>query len=165
MALNKIPHVRETQITWRNTGGTRVLDMTSIASGEARQGARHDFTTGSIARLYEWSAFTQLVATPTLGELIYVFWKWGDGSQAANDHGTGDIDYLAADIDKLRNLEQLGAIEVDQAAANIEFTANGILRLKSRYGHPVLHVDTAVATTSDATEHGFTLTPIVPEIE
>lgn len=161
---NKILNVRETDITWRDTGGTELLTMTSVASGDGRQGARHDFTTGSIAREYEWSAYVQFATTPVPGELIYVYWKWGNGSQAGNDHGTGDIDVLAADIDKLRNLELLGAIEVDEGTADIEMTANGIITLKSRYGHPTLWNATADALTSTAAEHGFTLTPIVPEI-
>ena len=160
---NKILHVRETDVTWRNTGGSELLTLTSVGSGAGRQGARHDFTTGSIARTYEWSAFLQLVATPTLGELIYIYWKFSNGTQAGNDDGTGDI--VVSAIDKLRNLQLIGAIEIDQAAANIEMTASGILTLNSRYGHPVFWNAAAVALTATATEHGFTLTPIVPEVQ
>lgn len=163
MALNKILHVRETDVTWRDTGGTELLTLTSVASGAGRQGARHDFTTGSIAREYEWSAYVQFATTPVLGELVYVYWKFSNGNEAGNDDGTGDIAVSA--IDKLRNLQLLGAIEVDEAAADIEMTASGILTLNSRYGHPAFWVAAADNLTATASEHGFTLTPIVPEIE
>lgn len=159
---NKILHVREADVTWRDTGGSALLTLTSVGSGAGRQGARHDFGSGSIAREYEWSAYLQLVATPTLGELIYVYWKWDNGTQAGNDDGTGDI--VVSSIDKLRNLELLGAIEIDQATADIEMTANGVLTLKSQQGSPVFWNAAAVALTSTAAEHGFSLTPIVPEI-
>ncbi len=160
---NKILNVREAGITWRNTGGSELLTLTSIGSGAGRQGARHDFTVSSIAREYEWSAFVQFATAPVLGELVYVYWKFSNGTQAGNDDGTGDIAVSA--IDKLRNLPLLGAIEVDEAVADIEMTASGILTLNSRYGHPVFWNATADALTATAAEHGFTLTPIVPEVQ
>ena len=168
---NLILHVRKTPTTaaarWRDTGGDHLFTGTSVASGDGRQGAQHDFgvITTAIEREYEWRAWTQLVATPGLGELIYIYWKTSDGTHPDNDHGTGDIDVLAADIDKLRNLTLLGAIEVDEAAANIEFVAQGRLLQNQRYGQPVFWNASAAAMTATASEHGFDLTAVASEVQ
>jgi len=165
MANNLINHLRNTQITWLSTGGSKVITLnnTTLASGAGRQGAEHDFTAGSIEQEYEWRAVLQFNTAPVVGELVYIYWKSSDGNHYDNDDGTADAAVSA--VDKVRNLTQLGAIEVDEAAAATDMVASGRMLLPARYGMPVFWNATADAAHATAANNEFRMTPIAPEIE
>lgn len=162
---NLIYQPLQTAVTWKpaTQSPTETWEVDAIANAAGRQGALHDFTTGSVARRFSWRAYTQCQATPTLGALIRMYWKSSDGSHPDNDDGTGDAAVSAED--KLRNLQYLGSIVVDEAAANIEFTKSGWLWMPQRYGAPVLWNASGATLTTDEAEHGFILTPWPDEVQ
>lgn len=162
---NKIYKVDETAVDWRPSGGDLAITLTSLASGAGRQGAQKDFGAGATARArrYSWRFWTQFATTPVLYEVVGVFWKSGDADALDNDDGTGDIAVSAQD--KLLNLVHIGTLVVDEAAADIEMSTGGVIETDERYGMPVIWNYTADALTATAAEHGFTLTPIPPEIQ
>lgn len=162
---NKVYQLHETAISWKpaTQTPTETWEADAIANGAGRQGALHDFGTAAIGRRFAWRFYTQCQATPTLGNLIRLYWKSSEGSHPDNDDGTGDAAVSAED--KLRNLLYIGACVVDEAAANIEFTKSGSFFLPHRYGAPVLWNASAATLTTDEAEHGFILTPVVDEIQ
>lgn len=162
---NKVYQLHETAISWKpaTQTPTETWEADAIANAAGRQGALHDFGTSSIARRFAWRFYTQCQATPTVGNLIRLYWKSSDGSHPDNDDGTGDAAVSAED--KLRNLLYLGAAVVDEAAANIEFTRSGMFFLPHRYGAPVLWNASGATLTTDEAEHAFILTPIPDEIQ
>lgn len=153
----------EAAITWRSSGGTNLMTNTSVASGAGRQGAQHDFGVAARARTYSWRAFVQFVATPTVGDVVRVYIKTSDLTNPDNDDGTGDIAVSAED--KLRNLQYIGSIVVDQGAADIVTVASGTIDINARAVMPVFWNATAVALTATALEHGFDLVPVPDEIQ
>jgi len=158
MATSKAYLLPETAITWKNTGGTELLTLTSVAAGAGRQGALHDFGTAARAPDFAWRAWVKMATTPAVRERIKVYWKSSDGTNPDNDDGTGDIALSAED--KLKNLMFLGSIVIDQASTAPVFVASGDVYLPHRHGCPVFFNDTADALSSTATDHGFSLVPV-----
>ncbi len=153
----------EAAITWRDTGGTHLLTLTSVGAGAGRQGAQHEFGTDARARRYNWRAFVQFATTPVLGETVDIYAKTGDGTHFDNDDGTGDIALSAED--KLRNLTLIGSIVVDEATADLEMSASGSIEIDAEKFMPVIFNNTADALTSTASEHGFDLVPVPDEVQ
>lgn len=161
---NLIYRARETAITWRNTGGTAAITLTSLAAGAGRQGAMYDRGAATdVARRLVWRAFMKFATAPVVGEVIEIYLKTGDGTHFDNDDGTGDAAVSAED--KLRNLKFLGVIEVDEASATPEFSASGEVEVSARQIAPVFWNRTADDFSSTAADHGFDLVPVPDEIQ
>lgn len=154
----------ETTLEWRNTGGDAVLTLTSLAASAGRQGAMHDFgATTARSRVYHWRFFCQFATTPVVGECVYIYAKTGDGTHFDNDDGTGDAAVSAED--KLKNLDLIGVLVVDEAAADTEMCCSGTIEIDAREFAPVIWNDTADAFTATASEHGFDLVPVPDEVQ
>lgn len=159
---NKIYQLLETAITWAASGGTETFTPTSLGSLAGRQGALHDFGTGSIARRFRWRAWIKPGGTRVVGELIEIYLKTSDGTHPDNDDGTGDIAVSAKD--KLRNCLLIGHIEIDENAA-VEMVASGTVDLPDRYAAPIFWNATANALSSTAGDFGFSMTPVPYEVQ
>ena len=144
------------------------FEMHNIASGAGRQSAHWDRGVAATPALYEWCAFVQFATAPVLGETVDFYLK-PSGSDAsatahpANDDGTGDIAVSAED--KLRNLQWIGSIVVDEAVADREMVARGAVYLTARGYNVVMWNSTADALTNDVDENGFYMTPIPDEVQ
>ena len=159
---NKVYQPQETAVTWASSGGTETFTPTSLATVSGRQGAHHDFTTGSVSRRFAWRAYIKPGGTRVVGEIVEIWLKSSDGSHPDNDDGTGDAALSAAD--KRRNLMQLGTIQIDENAA-VEMVASGVVELLHRYGAPVFYNATANTLSSTAGDFGFSMTPVPDEVK
>lgn len=159
---NKIYLVPESDVTWLSSGGTEVFTPTSLGAAAGRQGAHHDFGTSARSRRFAWRAFLKPGATRVVGEIVQVFLKTSDGSHPDNDDGTGDIAVSAQD--KLRNLQLIGVIVIDENAA-VEMVASGDIELSHRYAAPVFWNATANSLSTTATDFGFIMTPVPDEVQ
>lgn len=163
---NKIYQVGETAIVFGSEVGDDVAWSTeSIADAAGRQSAFYDRGALSTAkaREYHYRFYTQLQATPTVGERVRLLLKTSDGTHPDNDDGTGDAAVSAAD--KLRNLKIVDFLYVDEAAANIEMVASGPIEIFDRYAAFVLWNDSGATITADAAETKLILTPVPTEIQ
>ena len=160
MAASKILQPQETAVTWQSSGGTELFTPTSLGAAAGRQGAHHDFTTASVARRFAWRAFHKPGATRVVGEVMRIYLKTSDGTRHDNDDGTGDI--AVSSVDKLRNLDQIGSIIIDENAA-VEMVGHGEVTLLHRYGAPVFWNATANSLSASATDFGFSMTPVPDE--
>lgn len=83
-----------------------------------------------------------------------------------NDDGTGNSAVSAED--KLKNLQWLGALVVDEASSTPEFAIGNVgppIWLPQRYGCPVVWNRTADGFSATGADHGFILTPVVPQAQ
>lgn len=160
---NKIYQVIESAITWRASGGTNVITLTSLAAGAGRQGAMDDLLATARATRYNWRFFCKFATTPVVGEIIRIYAKFGDGTRFDNDDGTGDAAVSAED--KLRNLTLIGVLVVDEASSTPEFSASGTIDITQDEFAPVIWNDTADGLSSTAADNGFDLVPVPPEIQ
>lgn len=166
--VNKVLNQPETEITWLSAGGTELITLTSLAAGAGHQGAIHDFGLGPRARNFRWVAFIKFATTPVVSETVDIYLKqtWsetGTPTHPDNDDGLGDIALSAED--KLRNLQYIGSIEVDEASTTPEFVGSGIVRIDNRHAGPVFFNDTADALSATATDHGFEIKAVPDEIQ
>ena len=144
------------------------FEMHNIAAGAGRQSAAWDRGVAATPAIYEWCAFVQFATAPVLGETVDFYLKpMGSDASAtahpANDDGTGSAAVSAED--KLRNLQWIGSITVDEAAQDIEMVARGVVYLTARGYNVVMWNSTADALTNDVDENGFYMTPIPDEIQ
>ena len=163
---NKILQIPEPAITWLATGGTNDFTPTSLAVDAGHQGALHDFGASAHARRYTWRAWCKFASAPTVGDIVEVYWKSSDLitlGHPDNDDGTGDIALSAED--KLRNLQPLGVIQVDEALTTVEMVGHRSMFVDSRYGGPVFFNRTSVALSATAADMGFQLIAMVDEIQ
>jgi len=97
-----------------------------------------------------------------VGEFVDVYWKTSDGTHHDNDDGTGDI--AVSSVDKLRNLQYLGTIYIDENAA-VEMVAHGELFLPHRYGCPVFWNNTANTLSATAADFGVSVVPCTDQVQ
>lgn len=155
----------ETSITWTDTTGDLAMTLNNLAAGAGRQGAQKDLGAGGTARAnrFQWLAIVQQETAGVVGEVIRVYLKVGDGTYYTNDDGTGNIAVSAED--KLRNVKFLGNIVVDEAVADVNLVATGVVEIDERYCMPIFWNATAdnLQATNDVSK--FILTPTPFEIQ
>ena len=139
----------ETKHTFLSSTGTVVHTLTSLASLGGRQSARLDLGSGAQPFLFRWRAWCKFATTPVVGEVVDIYLITSDGTHPDNDDGTGDIALSSAD--KLKNLQFLGSIKVDEPSTTAEMVASGVVAIYERYVHVVWY-----NRTSDA----FSATPL-----
>lgn len=160
---NKVYVIPEAATTWTDTTGDLAMTLNNLAAGTGRQGAQLDLGTAARADRYAWRAWFQAATTPVLDQHVDVRIKTSDGTNPDNDDGTGDIAVSAED--KLKNLDQIGSILVDEAATGVTFAASGLVILTHRFVMPVFWnytADNFVATNNIC---GFSLIPAPYEIQ
>lgn len=141
------------------SSSTETLTLTSLASDAGRQSAEHDRGDGDLDMLYEWRAWCKFATAPVVGETVDIYLKTSDGTHDDNDDGATDAALSAED--KLKNLQYMGSIIVDEASATPEFSASGTVSITARYIQVVVENSTADALSSTAADHGVSLTPII----
>lgn len=161
--VNKVLQIPESDVTWLASGGTELLTLTSLATLTGRQGVLHDFGTSARSPVFAWRFFMKFSTAPIVDEVVEIYWKSSDGTHPDNDDGTGDIALSAED--KLKNLELIGVMIVDEAATAVEMVASGVLNIGHRNGSPVIFNRTVDVFSATAADMGFILTPIPLEIQ
>lgn len=147
---------------------TAAFEMHNVGAGAGVQSAYYDLGEGAISMIWEWRAFVQFATQPVLGEVVRFYIKTMGNSAGAtghpdNDDGTGAGAVSA--VDKLNNLHFIGAIKVDQATADIEMVASGVIEIAARAIQIVMWNATADALTNDVDENGFWLSPVPYEVQ
>lgn len=150
---------------------TYQLDLTSVANGAARQGAKGDL--GDPRSLsYTVRAAIEFAVAPTAGTVVEYYWSASESSTAAtgNDGGASGSDaaYKAGEEDEWkRQLTPIGAlIATADATATVQIqTINSDFRPPSRYGMVVVVNKSGQALHSDAVEMFVALVPNDPEVQ
>ena len=158
-----------TALSWKDSGGTYALTFKGLGTGAGRQGATHDFGVAAVAHRFAWQCMVHFDTgtTPVVGEVIRIYLKTSpDGTNWDNDDGEGDIAVSAEN--KLSNLTYLGAIVVDEAAADVPMQASGIVEIAAKEIAPVIWNATVNDNLDDDTSPTnslFILTPYPLEIQ
>ena len=157
----------EGQLVWADSGGTYALTFKGLASGTGRQGATHDFGVAARAVWCVWRLMVHFdtATAPVVAEMIDAYAKTSDGTNWDNDDGEGDIAVSAEN--KLRNLDLLRSLQVDEAAADVPMSKGGIVMLPATEFAPVIWNGTADTLDDDTspTNSRFILTPFAWEIQ
>lgn len=161
---NKVYYAPETAIVFKSSGGDAVITCTSLANNAGRVGAQFDRGTGSKPQRFRWEFECKLVATPTLGNTISLYLATAQANSASPDGNVGTADAALSALDKRRNLQFLGVVEIDVAGTTL-MKGSGVCEIESRYISGVVVNEGGSAFSATATDTVFTLTPIPPEIQ
>lgn len=155
-------------------GGTRThqLDLTSLADGAARQGAKADLG-ATRAKQYTLTLCAEMAIAPVARAPVAVYW-------AASPHATAGVlnpgECSGADAaytgstgssieDSLMQLMPMGSLSLTADATTLLQIYIATLFPQHRYGMPVIINDGGQAFVADAVEMFVSLTPIIPEIQ
>ena len=146
-----------TDVTWKASGGTHVLTLTSLANNAGRKGDSHDFG-ANFQRLVRVSLLTKFAIAPTLGKTLDVWWSSSvDGSNFSGALAAGDAAQNDSNI--VYQMRRIGSLPV-LANTNAQ-SGSWVFPVYSRYGFPVLMNNaTGQALTATAGDHVLTITPI-----
>lgn len=169
-----------TPIVWADAtdyagdGGTRThqIDLTDLADGAARQGAKADLG-ATRAERYAVTFCVEMAVAPASGATVDFYWAASShvvtaalnpggcsGADAAYTGTTGDsLD------DSLNQLIPIGSIYLTSDADPVLHSMTFTLFPPHRYGMPVVDNNGGQAMHSDAIECFIALTPIIPEIQ
>lgn len=177
MANEVLVKVGTTKV-WADTtdygGGDRdyQLDLTSLADGAARQGAKGDLG-ATRARRYAVHVWIEMDVAPASGATVDVYWAPSAHATAATENPGGttgsDAAYTgtAGDSldDSLKQLDFIGACILTADAATVVQRFTFVYSPPLRYGMPVIDNNGGQAMEGDAVEMAFKLIPIVDEIQ
>jgi len=186
MATNQIKTTRNTPIVWSDTTDyastvsgyvrTNQIDLTSLASLNARQGAKADLGAtreGQKYAVYVGFEFASLAAS---NENVDVYWASSPHATAgnANPGGTSGADAAytgtAGDslTDSLPQLIPIGSfVTTSDNTTTVQYGRIGVLDAAEieRYGMPVVVNNSAGAFVADAVEMFIALVPLVADIQ
>lgn len=181
MAANKIRIAPGTPIVWANTtdfsgtanGFTRThqIDLTSVASTEAREGAKADLTALMAPEYGVVMGLEYAVAPAATGPIAQVGFSWSHSATAGtgNDAGAAGVDgdYKNGSESEwfAQLLDWFNMTLTADATTVIQFASLGILTPKRRYVSPIMYNTGGQALHSDAVEMLLALIPLIPEIE
>lgn len=168
----------QTPIVWADTtdyagdGGARTdqIDLTSLASGAARQGAKKDLGDPRGA-VYGVTLGIEMDVAPTSGDIVSLWWAASVSAVAgtANPGGVSGADAAytgsAGDslADSILQLTLIGALPATSDADTVIQIKTWLFSPESRYGTPVVYNETDQAFEGDAVEMFITFTPIYDE--
>lgn len=147
-----------TDVTWKASGGTHVLTLTSLANNNGRKGDSHDFG-ANFPQLARVDLLTKFTVAPTALKTIDVWWaSSADGSNfsaalAAGDGAQNDFS-LPFQLHFVGSLPLLAATSAQRKVF--------VFAIPSRYGFPVvMNNGTGQALSATAADHALTITPLL----
>ena len=183
LAANNTPTVWADTTDYAGDGGSRTdqIDLTSIATGSARQGAKVDMggEAGGVAdRLPRRYAVTLRIefldaSPPAAGGSVDLYWAGSlsitagtaipGGTTGADAAYTGTAGSTLAE--SLTQLEFIGSIILTADDKPIVQQQTFIAEIALQYGMPVVVNNGSTAFEDDAIQHSITFTPLEDEIQ
>ena len=160
---NRILALRETPITFKQSGGTADFNPSGKVNNTGRVSNRWDRGTLATSPRYIWRAKTRCATAPAIGAILKVYLVTSDGTDA-----DGEINVVGGDLptaDRLRNLTPIGVVVADEASSTRFFIASGVVEILERYVQVVWYNEFGVALSATTTDHLFTLTAAPDEIQ
>lgn len=149
------------------TTETYQLDLTSLASGSARQGAKGDLGATRPAQYAAFLRWESGGSAPVAGGTIDVYWAASISGTAANDNPGGASGSDAAwpsdgeEDEWAKQLIYIGALVVTADANAVMVQCINLLFCPpTRYGSPVIDNNSSQAAAADAVEMAFYLVEI-----
>lgn len=142
------------------TGVAAAWSVEGLTNSAGRVCAQYDL--GAAPRPYEfnWSCEIQCQATPVQGQTFDLYIATApdhDATQISGD--VGNADAALGDVDMLRNLQYIGSVVVENAAAGEKFVASGTFICTQRYISPVAYNGTGASINGTDSNFRFDVTP------
>lgn len=142
-------------------GADVAWSMEGIATANGRVSAQIDW--GAVPRpaLYEWSCEVQWQATPTQGGVLELYVAGAPDADATQiDGDVGSSDAALGDVDMRRNLQYIGSVTSENAAASEVCVASGSFYFPQRYMSIVGYNGAGATTNATDSNFRFNIVPI-----
>ena len=138
-------------------GANVAWSVEKLTNNNGRVSAQIDLGASPRPGLYKWSCKVQFQATPTQGAGLELY-KAGapDGDATQIDGDIGATDAALGDIDMRRNLQSIGFVVSENAAAAEKCVASGVFEHADRYLSLVAH--NSSGATVNVTDSNFVFT-------
>jgi hypothetical protein len=160
-----------TPITFKNTGGTYLLTLTSLANNAARESGKADLGAVHAAR-YAVRLELALAVAAVVGTVVEVWWSSSTNATAGTDNTSVVITGVdaawapASGVDDNKHqLQFIGALVCSDAAAAVVFRQEFIAFLALRYGSFVVVNKSGQALHATATLSFITIVPLEDEVQ
>ena len=158
---NEILQKQLTSVTWKSSGGTRAITLTSLGAAAGRKGANHDFGATFGARCMV-ELLTKFAVAPTAGTTIDIYWS-SSRDNSSYDSATSGTDSAFTDTDLNKQMHYVGSLFSDNTTSAQQ--QSWLFFLPGRYGYPVVYNATGQALSATAGDHVLTITPLVDEVQ
>lgn len=150
-----------TTVTWKTTGGTKVITLTSMANNVGRVGEPNDFGATRAYR-YRWRLKTKFGTGPAQGAVIRLAVAASDDN-TTRDGNLGSSDAVASDVDVFAQCQFIGFFICDNVTTAQE--SSGEFVCAARYMSPVILNVAGQTLSGTAGDHEFSITPVVDEAQ
>lgn len=165
MAVNYSDLSAGTEITWKSSGGTKVLTLTSLTNGSAREGDKSaTLVDGSkgMPELLVCRLESAVGSAATTGRGLNLYFGESDSATAGtNNPGnlTGADAGLSTPTELTPQLSYVGALVFSNTRGTNVQKAVLFYRPQSPYIIPLLHNDTGQTLSGTAGNHTLSVTP------
>jgi len=166
---NKIYVAPETTLTWTDTGGDELLNLSSLAPAGVAMGSFADLGAASRSEWYELEVFIDGFDTaPVVGETVDIYISQSNGTTGFDGSPSTDPTTSAQGtmtVNQLKNCLYVGSLSVYSTTAADNLRGRFIVRLPARYVSLLVHNNTVDALLGTLDAHTLKLTPIPPEVQ
>jgi len=154
-----------TAVTWKDSGGTKVITLQNLAFAAGRVGAAYDKGAGAQEAWFHVHFVIQFETAPIAGEVIELYMVSHDGVNIPGGVGASDAAVTVAN--KRLNLGVAPIVVVAEAAtADLNYESAGIVYLPMRYISPVVwNASAGDNLQNTANINVITMTPLVDEVQ
>ena len=165
MPPNRVYYTPETPTTFSSAGDVVItLHSPALANNAGRVSAQWDRGAGAKPGKYRWEFKTTLAVAGTVGNMVTLYLATAQATAADVDGNVGQVDAALSALDKRRNLQFVGAVEVDVAATTM-LKGSGEVDITSRFASLVVVNESGQAFSGTTGDHLAVLTPIPAEIQ
>lgn len=135
-------------------GADVAISVEGLANGSGRVAAQYDLGAAPRPALFKWSCEVQFQATPTQGAGLELYVASAPDHDATQiDGDIGNTDAALGDVDMRRNLQFIGYVVSENAAASEKCVASGVFQFPNRYLSLVVY--NAAGASVNATDSNF----------
>lgn len=147
------------QTTWKASGGTRVMTLTGLANGSARQGVYIDFGS-NWARRQKMTLRFKLAVAGTNGNAVELYMAESPDGTNFDGGATGTDAALSNSSEVKHQMTAVGEVPVSNALATGFQQKSWEYNPRSRYAAPAVINGSGQAFSATASDHTLTIEPI-----
>lgn len=141
-------------------GADYAFSVEGLTNAAGRVSAQIDLGAAPRAGMYAWSCEVQFQATPTQYKTLDLYIaKAPDGDSTQIDGDVGASDAALGDVDMRENLQYIGSVVSENAAASEKCVASGQFATLDRYLTIVAYNDSGATVNATDSNFQFVLTP------
>jgi hypothetical protein len=142
-------------------GANVAFSMEGVANASGRVSAQRDLGAAPRAYMYRWSCEVQWQATPTQYATLDLYIATApDGDSTQIDGDVGASDAALGDVDMRYNLQYIGSVVSENAAASEICVASGVFECFARYISIVGYNGGGASINATDSNFRFNLQPI-----